>query len=154
MTIASKVWPTNKAPIKEEIERMYKCGYYFDSAFFKPQDLVDFGLDFHRLKEFGEVDMKKGLGKLRPHVQKLWDRMGQAPRVMFLYSYFSQGLEYMSALLDDMEKTLGGKGGGETKEQYILIKLLESVRLNFPLELTRKLESGFGKEWVIEPKKR
>jgi len=73
---------------------------------------------------------------------------------MFLYSYFSQGLEYMSTLLDDMEKTLGGKGGAGTKEQYILLKLLEAVRLNFPAELTKKLEAGFGKEWVMEPKRK
>jgi hypothetical protein len=148
MTIWNKVWPTNKAPIKEEIERMYKCAYYFDSSFFKPTDLVDFGIDFHRLKEFGEVDMKKDLPKLRQHVQKLWDRMGQAQRTIFLYSYFNQGCQYLSSLLEDLERALGGKGGSETKEQYMLGRLLEVVRKKFPEDLQDKLDKGFGKEWA------
>jgi hypothetical protein len=152
MTIWNKVWPTNKAPIKSEIERMYKCAYYFDSAFFKPTDLVDFGLDFHRLKEFGEVCMKKDLSKLRPHVQRLWDRMGPPQRFIFHYSYFSLGCQYLGTLLEDMEKTLGGKGGAGTKEQYILQKLSEAVRHKFPAELQDKLDQGFGKEWIQETK--
>lgn len=144
MTIWNKVWPSNKAPIKEEIERMYKCAYYVDRAFFKPSDLVDFGLDFYKLKEAGEVEMKKDLAKLRPHVQGLWDRMNTAQRTMFLYSYFALGCQYLGSILGDMEPLLGGD---LKPEMHFLNTLISKVNQKFPAELQDKLNEGFGKEW-------
>jgi len=106
---------------------------------------VDFGLDFYRLKEVGEVDMKKDLGKLRPHVQALWDRMNTAQRTMFLYSYFAQGCNYLTSLLGDLEPLLGGD---VKPEIHLLGTLISKVNQRFPAELQDKLDEGFGKEWA------
>lgn len=144
MTIMNKVWPSNKAPIKVEIERMYKCAYYFDRSFFKASDLVDFGLDLYKLKEAGVVEMKKDLSKLRPHVQALWDRMGPSQRTIFLYSYFMQGCNYLLTLLGDLSPALGGD---VRPEERLIETLIQTVNRRFPQDLQDKLDEGFGKEW-------
>lgn len=143
MTIWNKVWPTNVAPIKEEIERMYKCAYYLDRGFFRPVDVVDFGIDLYKLKECGEVVMKKELSKLRPHVQALWDRMNEAQRVMFLYSYLCQGIEYVKTILKD----LGTIVGDAKREAGFLDGIPHSLYIKFPRELQDKINEGFGRQW-------
>lgn len=141
-----KVWPANRMPAKEEIERMYRCAYYVDRSFFKPADLVDFGLDFYKLKEAGEVIMKKDLSKIRPHVNSLWGRMNLAQRTMFHYSYFVQGCNYLSAILEDMKRAVG-----EVKQEEKLIEtLMVTLTRRFPEDLQEKVNDGFGKEWVQE----
>jgi len=145
MTIHKKIWPDNRTPIKEEIERMYKCAYYIDRNFFRPQDLVDFGLDFYRMKEFGEIEMKKELSKLRPHVQALWDRMNPAQRTMFLYSYLVQGCNYVLSILGSVAPFVG-----DTKsEERTIAMLCAGLSRKFPQDLQEKLNEGFGKEWAF-----
>lgn len=144
MTLVNKVWPTNKAPIKEEAERMYKVSYYIDPKFLKPTDVVDFGLDLPYLKEFGEVRFKRDWNKVRPHVQSLWDRMNGAQRAMFLYSYLWQGLEYMRGILKDLEPYVQNV----SSENASLDQVTRILFPKFPKELQNKLQGGFGKEWV------
>lgn len=140
----SEIWPTNKAPVKEEILRMYKCAYYIDRSFFKPADVADLGLDFYRLKEFGEIEMKKPLEKLRPHVPALWERMSRAQKVMYLYSYLCQATGYAKAILKD----LGAMVGDVKRETSLLEGIPDSLYLKFPKELQDKIKDGFGKEWT------
>ncbi len=144
MTIQNKIWPKNKAPIKEEIERMYKCAYYIDRNFFQKQDLVDFGIDFYKLKECGDVEMKKDLGKIRPHVSALWDRMSKAQRTMFLYSYLVQGCNYLNGILEDLDPLMGDM----KPEIRLVATLAQNINRRFPQELQEKIDEGFGKEWA------
>lgn len=144
MTIWNNVWPANKAPIKEEIERMYKCAYYIDRNFLKPDDVVNLGLDVYKLKECGEVVMKKDLAKLRPHVAGIWERMSKAQRTMFLYSYFAQGVKYMLQILKDMEPLIGNT----SPPAHNIISAMNTLHRNFPEELVEKINGGFGKEWA------
>lgn len=145
MDIENIVGPRNSSPQKEEIERMYKCAYYIDRGFFRPADLVDFGIDIVRLKEFGEVVMKKPVAQLRPKAPGLWERMNKAQRTMFLYSYLMQGIKYLSAMLDLMEPLLGNC----MSERHALSSILNTLQRKFPDELQEKLRDGFGKEWSL-----
>lgn len=145
MDIEDAIGPSNDSPGKEEIERMYKCAYYIDRTFFKPADVVDFGIDIVRLKEFGQVVMKKPIAKLRPQKSYLWARMNKAQRTMFLYSYFIQGLKYMNAVLDQMEAMLGTS----MSERHALSSISTMLERKFPEELQDKLRDGFGKEWSV-----
>jgi hypothetical protein len=142
----SDVWPTNKVPSKEAIERMYKCAYYVDRNFFRPADLVDFGLDLYRLKECGEVEMKKPLDKLRAHVGSLWERMRPAQKTMYLYSYLCQTTAQGKAILRD----LGAVVGDVAREIGFLEGIPHSVYIKFPKELQDRIQAGFGKEWGLE----
>lgn len=139
----NKIWPTNGAPVKEEVERMYKCAYYIDRNFLKSTDVVDFGIDVYRLKECGEVRMKKTLQQIRPHVQPLWERMNRAQKVMFFYSYLCQSVGYVRAILQEMEALVGDVG----REKGFLDGIPDSVYLKFPKELKDKIKDGFGSDW-------
>jgi hypothetical protein len=135
--------PDNPAADKDEIERMYKCAYYIDRSFFRPADVLDYGIDIVKLKEFGEVVMKKPLANIRPKVKALWDRMSKAQRTMFLYSYFSQGVRYLNGMLDLLEAQLGNC----MSERHALSSILTTLNRKFPDELQEKIRDGFGKEW-------
>lgn len=143
MDIEKQVGPGNPTPSKEEIERMYKCAYYIDRGFFRPADMADFGIDLVRLKEFGEVVMKKPLAKLRPQAMGLWERMNKAQRTMFLYSYLTQAVRYLNSMLDLLEPLLGNC----MSERHALSSITTTLHRKFPDELQEKLRDGFGKEW-------
>jgi hypothetical protein len=138
-----KIWPSSKSPLKEEAERMYKVSYYIDSKFFRPTDIVDFGLDVPYLKEFGEIRFKKEWNKVRPHVPALWERMNGAQRAMFLYSYLWQGLEHVRGILRDLEPYVANV----SSENAALDNVTRILCQKFPKELQQKLREGFGKEW-------
>lgn len=145
MTIAGDVWPNNRTPGKDEIERMYKCAYYLDRGFFKPSDVPDFGIDIVKLKEFGEVVMRKPLPHLRARAQLIWDRMNKAQRTMFLYSYFAQGIKYLHTLLDNMEAIVGSC----MSERHALGSVTSTLPRKFPETLQDKIREGFGKDWSV-----
>jgi hypothetical protein len=143
MTVMNKVWPSSREATKEEAERMYKVAYYIDPKFLKPADVVDYGLDLPYLKEFGEVRFKKDWNKVRPHVQKLWERLNGAQRAMFLYSYLWQGLEHIRGILKDLEPYVGNV----SSENVSIDQVTTILFPKFPKELQRKIQDGFGKEW-------
>lgn len=145
MTIESDVWPDNRTPGKEEIERMYKCAYYIDRTFLRPADVVEFGIDFVRLKEFGEVVMRKPINQLRQKAPGLWERMNKSQKTMFLYSYFTQGIKYLNKLVDNLEPLIGNC----MSERHGLTSLLNTLNRKFPADLRDKIEDGFGKEWSL-----
>lgn len=124
---------------------MYKCAYYIDRNFFRPVDVADFGIDIVRLKEFGEVVMKKPLAQLRSKAPALWERMNKAQRTMFLYSYLTQGLKYLNSMLDRLEPLLGNC----MSERHALSSISTTLHRKFPEELQEKLRDGFGKEWSL-----
>ena len=70
--------------MKADVECMYRCAYYLDNQFLKPTDVVDFGIDYHKLKECGDVRMKKGLTHLRKMAKRLWKRMSRDQKTLFL----------------------------------------------------------------------
>lgn len=143
MSTLAHVWPENKTPDKEQIERMYKCAYYLDRSFFVPADLADFGIDLVRLKEFGEVIMRKPLPALRQKTEDLWKRMNKSQRTMFFYSYFSQGARQLVGLIDHIEALIGNC----MSERHALSSVQNTLHRKFPDNLQEKLRDGFGKEW-------
>lgn len=145
MNATKQVWPTNKEPDKREIERMYKCAYYLDRSFFRPEDMLELGIDVLRLKEFGEVVMKKPLSHLRTRVGALWERMSRAQRTMFLYTYYVQGVKHLQGLLSLME----GEIGSMMTERHGLSSFLGAMFRRFPEDLQKKLKDGVGKEWGL-----
>lgn len=144
MTVINDLWPDNQAPGKEQIERMYKCAYYLDRSFFKPSDIPDYGIDLVRLKEFGEVVMRKPLPQLRARTKALWDRMSRVQRTMFYYSYISQGIKYLSWLLDNTEAMIGNC----MSERHALTNIQSTLPRKFPEELQEKIREGFGRDWI------
>jgi|FLYK01.1.fsa_nt_gi hypothetical protein len=106
-TLWNPVYPRNPSPLKPEIERMVKLAYLVDPAILRPQDIVDFGIDLHRLKEFGEVRLSKPLGHLRKLVPALWGRMNAHQRAAFLLSYVVDGLKQVEETLKDLEREIG-----------------------------------------------
>jgi hypothetical protein len=132
-----------KPTTKDEVERMYKIGYYLDHSFFRPADAMDLGLDLYRLKEFGQVRMTKSWAKIKPHAEGIWTRMTEPMRAMFWWSYFCQGIDYLALILDEMEPIL--KVVSTERRQ---IELLQStVCQKLPPELQKKIKEGFGREW-------
>lgn len=135
-----------KPTTKDQVLRMYKVAYYLDRSFFKPADLVDFGLDIYRLKEFGEVKMKKTWVKIRPYADGLWNRMTDSMKVMFFWSYYCEGLDYLRLILAEMEplvKNVGPERGG-------VEALSSSMSQKLPPALQTKIKEGFGREWGSE----
>jgi len=138
MTNLEAVWPTNRAPMKAQIERMYKLAYTMDSSLFKREDVVDFGIDLYRLKEFGEVRMSKPLGKLRKQISDLWDRMDAHQRAAFIMSYLVDTLRSMDVLVKDLEMEIG-----ELKEVREALTWMNSGLFGkFPKGLQKKLQLG------------
>jgi hypothetical protein len=135
-----------KPTTKDEVERMYKIGYYLDRSFLKPTDVVDLGLDVYRLKEFGEVRMKKTWAKIRPMADQIWGRMTDPMKVMFWWSYYCQGLDYLNLILNELDPILRNLG---TERRGV--ELLQSTMCQkLPPELQAKIKEGFGREWGSE----
>lgn len=132
------VWPTNRHPDKDQIVRMYRLAYMIDPAFFTREDVVDFGLDLYRLKEFGEVRMSQPIGKLRKHVPALWDRMDPHQRGAFTLSYLLGSIEAVGALVKDLEAEMGSLSDVHENLLWMNSFLLGK----FPKALQGKLRQG------------
>jgi hypothetical protein len=145
MHAGTGLWPFDRNPGREEIERLYRVAYYVDSSVFRREDLVDFGIDFHRLKECGEVRMKKPLLQLRRHVKGLWDRMGRDQRAMFLMGHFAHTLRRAQAVLGELRTLLGDV----EDEKQALDLAMTRLCGRLPETLRKKLDQGLGKAWSI-----
>ena len=126
---------------KAEIERMYRMAYTVDPKVFRAQDLVDFGLDLHRLKEFGDVKMKKGLAVLRKGCKALWERMNDQQRAAFLIGDVITGLRKVSGSLQGLEKVMGS-----IPEAHEGLEMAQNgLYARIPNDLRGRLDQGFGK---------
>ena len=135
-----------KPTTKDQVLRMYKVAYYLDRSFFKPADLVDFGLDIYRLKEFGEVRMKKTWSKIRPQADQLWARMTDPMKAMFYWSYYCEGLDYLRLILGEMEPFVKNVA----LDRSGIEELSRSMSQKLPPALQSKIVQGFGREWGSE----
>lgn len=141
---APHAWPSDTAPSKVEIERIYKAAYYVDPSVFRPQDLAEFGLDLHRLKEFGEVRMKKPLPELRRHLPALWGRMDQNQKALFLLGHLAEALKYVETTL----QALGEELGPLKEEKAAISRVMNLVYGKIPEQLARRIKRGLGREWL------
>ncbi len=148
MKTKKEIWPEGKPTGKDEIERMYRLSYCVDPAFFRKEDVVDLGLDFYRLKEFGEVRMSKSLQVLRKRVPYLWDRMTGDQKAAYVMSDVMSGLQYVDSAVKELEKCVGSlpeahdgvlmaRDGIETVKNGIFARMPAGLRGN--------LDKGFGK---------
>lgn len=135
-----------KPTTKDQVERMYKVAYYLDRSFFKPADLIDFGLDIYRLKEFGEVKMKKPWAKIKSLSDGIWARMTDSMKVMFFWSYYCEGLDYLRLILGEMEPLMKDVA----VEQRTVEAMSRTMSLKLPPALQTKIKEGFGREWGRE----
>lgn len=137
------MWPMDQNPAKSEIEQMLKLAYYVDPSILRPEDVVNFGVDFHRLKEFGEVRMKKDVKRLRSHLPKLWERMTDDQKAAFLINGVLERLEEISTILGHLEEMTG-----ELQETHEGMDMaLHGIWAKLPLGLRERLKRGLGKEW-------
>lgn len=141
MKTANTVWPGDKAPSKEEVERMYRLAYCVDPEFFRREDVIDFGLDLYRLKEFGEVRMSKNVGVLRRHAPTLWKRLSDAQRAAYILADVVSGLRYVDGAVKELEKVMGAFPEAHESVDFIYHQLFAKL----PIGLRNKLEKGFGK---------
>jgi hypothetical protein len=137
----SEAFPGKKMPGKTEIERMYRIAYTVDPAIYRIQDVIEFGIDIHRLKEFGEVLMKKDVSKLRKGVRALWDRMDDHQKAAFLVGDVVSSLKNLGKLVADLEKLMG-----PIMEAHEGLELIQNgLFARIPKALRDRLERGFGK---------
>lgn len=135
------VWPTNRTPPREQIERLYRLAYLVEPAVFSPEDAVAFGLDVRRLKEFGQVRMTKPLVQLRRRLPDFWARLRPRVRAIFIASYMVERLPPLDAMAEELQRETGE--GGEIK---MALGLIRSTLFGvFPREIDRKLREGLGK---------
>lgn len=141
MNAPSETWPGKKMPGKTEIERMYRIAYTVDPGFYRMQDVIDFGLDLHRLKEFGDVIMKKDLAQLRKRAKDLWGRMDDHQKAAFLMGTVIEGLRNVAGVLQDLERLMGpmpdAHEGLEMAQNGLYVRIPKSLR--------DRLDRGFGK---------
>lgn len=141
MNSIEEVWPSNRAPDKAQVERMYKLAYILEPEFFRREDVVDFGIDLHRLKEFGEVRMSKSLGQVRKLLPDLWERMDPHQRAAFIMSYLVAALRSVDSLVKDLERELG-----DLKDVREALALMHGGLFGkFPKDLQKRLERGLGR---------
>lgn len=145
MKIKNEAWLGEKPPTKDEIERLYKLCYTVDQAYFKKEDVIELGLDLHRLKEFGEVRMKKNLSELRKHVSALWKRMNGSQRAAYIMGDAMSSLDYFERSILELEKILGSLP--EVHEGVHFIKTGLMTRTS---HLGDRLKKGSGK-WKSDP---
>jgi hypothetical protein len=136
-----RAWPSNRRPSREQVERLYRLAYLLDPDIFKPSDAVNFGVDFRKLKEFGEVSMSKDVGVLRRHLPALWDRLSMEQRAAFHMSYMLDGLEYAASTLGSLEANIG-----DTKEVHeALTWALFTLYGLFPRTVMQRLQLALRK---------
>jgi len=136
----SEAFP-GKALAKTEIERMYRIAYTVDPAIYRVQDVIDFGIDLRRLKEFGEVLMKKDVSKLRKGVKHLWDRMDDHQKAAFLVGDVVTALKDLGKTVNDLERLMG-----PILEAHEGLELIQNgLFARIPKALRERLERGFGK---------
>jgi hypothetical protein len=141
---APQAWPSDAAPSKAEIERIYKAAYYVNPSILRPQDPAELGLDLHRLKEFGEVRMKKPLSELRRHLPALWGRMDENQKALFLLGHLAEALKYADTTLQALEKELGPL----KEEKASIDRVMNLVYGKIPENLSRRIKRGLGREWL------
>lgn len=141
MKTAERTWPGEKLPSKEEVERMYRLAYCVNPDFFRKEDVVDFGLDLYRLKEFGQVRMTKTLAVLRKHAASLWRRMSDAQKAAYILADVIAGLKYVDGAVKELEKLMGAFPEAHESIDFIYNQLFAKL----PLGLRDKIDLGFGK---------
>lgn len=141
MNKTTETWPGSKPPTKEEIERLYRLAYTIDARYYRREDVVDLGLDLHRLKEFGDVRMSKGLPTLRKHAGSLWKRLNDAQRTAYILADVISGLRYVDQAVRELEKEVGPLP--EAQEGISLVQ--NSLFSRVPAHLRERLDKGFGK---------
>lgn len=141
MKTAIQAWPGDKLPSKEEVERMYRLAYCVNPDFFRKEDVVDFGLDLYRLKEFGQVRMTKTLAVLRKHAAPLWRRLSDAQKAAYILADVISGLKYVDGAVKELEKLMGAFPEAHESVDFIYNQLFAKL----PLGLRDKIELGFGK---------
>jgi hypothetical protein len=141
MNQAKVVGPGEKLLSKDEVERLYRLAYTVDHEFFQKQDLIDLGLDLHRLKEFGEVRMSKSLSQVRKQVPALWKRMNDLQKAAYIMGDVMSGLKYLDNAIRELEKLLG-----EIPHAHDGISFIETgLFARIPAHLRDRLSKGFAK---------
>lgn len=141
MNTTKETWPGTKPPTKEELERLYRLAYMIDAQYFKREDVVDLGLDLHRLKEFGEVKMSKGLTVLRKHAGALWKRLNDAQRTAYIIADVFSKLQYIDQAVQELAKEVGPLP--EVADGIGLVRTGLFSRV--PAHLRERLAKGLGK---------
>lgn len=141
MTSTTESWPGDRKLGKHEIERLYRIAYTVDQNFFKILDVADFGIDLHRLKEFGDVVMKKDLAQLRKGAKILWKRMDDHQKAAVLMGNVIEGLRSVSGMLQDFEKLMGPMPDVHDGLDMAQMGLYTGV----PKGLRDAVDKGFGK---------
>lgn len=137
----SEAFPGKWMPAKTEIERMYRIAYTVDPAIYRVQDVIDFGIDIRRLKEFGEVLMKKDVSKLRKGAKSLWDRMDDHQKAAFLVGDVYSALKDLTKTIGDLEKLMG-----PILEAHEGLELIQNgLFARIPKALRDRIQRGFGK---------
>lgn len=141
MTSKNETWPGRQMLDKNEIERMYRIAYSVNPSFLKIHDVVDFGIDLHRLKEFGDVTMKKELPKLRKGAKELWSRMDDHQKAAFLVGTVIEGLRNVAGVLQDLEKLMTPMPDVHDGLEMAQMGLYTRI----PKSLRDAVDKGFGK---------
>jgi len=123
MKTTENAWPGEKAPSKDDIERLYRLAYCVDPDYFKKEDVVNLGLDLYRLKEFGQVVMKKSLSVLRKQAPALWKRLSDTQKADYVLGDVIAGLRYVDGAIREMEKFIGEFPEGHESVDFIYHQL-------------------------------
>lgn len=124
---------------------MYTIAYYLNVDFFRREDVVDLGLDYHQLKECGAVVMKKSVVELRRHVGALWKRMDESQKCAFLLSRAALHVQDVKRIMTHLEK-MTNHSSATVKEG--LDMALNVALTAVPVELRDELQKGLGRRWV------
>lgn len=136
-----EVPPAWRALGKADIERLYQLAYVVDPSVFTPEDAVEFGLDVHRLKEFGQARMSKPLAQLRRRLPDFWRRLDRQIRSLFLAGRLADALLGIEPLVKDLEQEMG-----ELKDLRGGLGWMRSSLFGlFPKSVEAKLKEGQGK---------
>lgn len=133
--------PGDKPLTKDEVERLYRLSYTVDHEFYRREDVIELGLDYYRLKEFGEVRMSKSLSALRKQVPVLWKRMNDLQKAAYIMGDVMSGLKYLDNAIRELEKLLG-----EIPQAHDGISFIETgLFARIPAHLRERLSKGFAK---------
>lgn len=125
---------------KADIERMYKMAYTIDAEIYRPDDVVDFGIDLRRLKEFGEVEMKKDLAQLRRRANGLWGRMNRHQKSAYWIGDVVAALRTATCALRSLEALIG-----RLDESHDGIEMTYNGLFARSGALKERVEKGVGK---------